>query len=136
MLKPKYCQLISQINIWLVWAKVLSINLSVKYLIANTFLIRDKYLIYDTKVLSNDLSDKHLIGLNQSIVSWSFIERHDSQQILYLRHILYWQHTLLKKLKYWVNLALVNFHYFDFVKFLIYCFNSYTWDLELWVSTV
>ena len=48
---PKYCQLIFQTNAWLAWAEVLSI----------------------------DLSDKYLIGLSQSIVSWSFRQIHDCQ---------------------------------------------------------
>ena len=105
LLKPKYCQLIFQINTWLTWAEVLS-N---KYLIDNMFLVGDKYLIYDVKLLSIDHSEKHLIDLNGSIVSWSFRGRHDWQYILYLWYILNWQHTLLKKLKYWATLALVIF---------------------------
>ena len=47
--------------------KVLSFDLSDKYLIGDTFLIGDKYLICDAKVVSIDLSDKYLIGLSQSI---------------------------------------------------------------------
>ena len=73
--EPKYCKLIFQKNTRLSQAKVVSIDLSDKYLIGYRFLMGDEYLIYEAEVLLTDLSDKYLIGLSQSIVISSFRQR-------------------------------------------------------------
>ena len=42
---PKYGQVIFQTNTWLAWAKIFSADLSDKDMIANKYLIGDKYFI-------------------------------------------------------------------------------------------
>ena len=42
---PKNCQLIFQTNTWLSWAKVLSADLSDKYMIADKYFICDRFFI-------------------------------------------------------------------------------------------
>ena len=72
---PKYCQWIFLINTWLAWPKILSADLSDKVMIADKTWLATNTLFVTDSLLSFDVSGMWF--LRQSIVSWSFRQRHD-----------------------------------------------------------